>query len=249
MKAVSRTRWMALFAGAAIAAAAGAAPADYYGTAEPFASEAVYFVLTDRFVNGDPANDHRDQGGANHSFDRPLMGANGVPDNIGYLGGDFKGILDNAEYIRAMGFTAVWITPIVDNPDEAFTGGNRIGEGFFADRGKTGYHGYWGVNFYRVDEHLESEGLRFADFTRRMQCRARPQDRARHRLQPRLAVVHDAGGPAEVRRDLRRRRDACGRITRTCGRNSSTRRTRCTAGFTASRTSPSSPTSTTRTPR
>ena len=33
-----------------------------YGTREPFASEAIYFVVTDRFVNGDPGNDHRDQG-------------------------------------------------------------------------------------------------------------------------------------------------------------------------------------------
>ena len=148
--------------------AAAGAPPDYYGTAEPFAAEAVYFVLTDRFVNGDPSNDQRGQGGENRTFDRPLAGANGVADNIGYLGGDFQGILANAGYIRDMGFTAVWITPIVDNPDEAFTGGFRVGEGFFADRGKTGYHGYWGVNFYRVDEHLESPGLTFADFTRRM---------------------------------------------------------------------------------
>ena len=48
-----------------------------------------------------------------------------MSDNIGYLGGDFKGLLDNADYIRDMGFSAVWITPIVDNPDEAFTGGMR----------------------------------------------------------------------------------------------------------------------------
>jgi cyclomaltodextrin glucanotransferase len=162
-------KWAAACLVAFATTVAGAAPPEYYGTAEPFASEAVYFVLTDRFVNGDPANDQRDQGGANRTFDRPLTGANGVPDNIGYLGGDFRGILNQAGYIREMGFTAVWITPIVDNPDEAFTGGFRVGEGFFADRGKTGYHGYWGVNFYRVDEHLESEGLTFRDFTRGMQ--------------------------------------------------------------------------------
>ena len=71
-------------------------------------SEAVYFVVTDRFVNGDPANDQRDQGGpdpATRSFDRPVPGPNGESDNIGYLGGDFKGVLDNAGYIRDMGFT------------------------------------------------------------------------------------------------------------------------------------------------
>ena len=61
-----------------------------------------------------------------------------------------------------MGFTAVWITPIVDNPDEAFTGGKpAVKGGFLTDRGKTGYHGYWGVNFYELDEHLPSPGLDF----------------------------------------------------------------------------------------
>ena len=169
-------------------ASASEPPIGLYGTTEPFASEAVYFVLTDRFVNGDPANDHREQGGANRTFDRPLLGANGQPDNIGYLGGDFRGILEHADYIRAMGFTAVWITPIVDNPDEAFAGGFRIGEAFFADRGKTGYHGYWGVNFYRVDEHLESEGLTFADFTRRM--------REEHGLKVVLDIVANHGSPS-----------------------------------------------------
>ena len=51
----------------------------YYGTLEPFASEAVYFVLTDRFVNGDPSNDQRGQGKAKgdafFTFDRPVPGA------------------------------------------------------------------------------------------------------------------------------------------------------------------------------
>jgi cyclomaltodextrin glucanotransferase len=138
----------------------------FYGTLEPFASEAVYLVLTDRFVNGDPTNDHRDQGGANHSFDRPIYGPNGATDNIGYLGGDFKGLLDHSQYIREMGFTAVWITPIVDNPDEAFTGGDQVSwASFLTDRGKSGYHGYWGVNFYELDEHLPSSGLDFAGLT------------------------------------------------------------------------------------
>lgn len=137
---------------------------DYYGTLEPFAREAVYFVMTDRFVNGDPGNDHRDQGGAQRTFDIPLAPCNGVAGNIGYLGGDFKGLADHLDYIREMGFTSVWITPIVDNPDEAFTGGTAPScKGFLSDKGKTGYHGYWGVNFYKVDEHLPSPGLDFKD--------------------------------------------------------------------------------------
>jgi len=166
-----RTLLAALLPGLLFPAAAHAE--DFYGTVEPFAREAVYFVLTDRFVNGDPSNDHRDQGGAHRSFDLPTPGAPpGESDNVGYLGGDFKGILDNAGYIRDLGFTSVWITPIVDNPDEAFTGGDPvIWNGAFTDRGKTGYHGYWGINFYRLDEHLPSPGLDFAGFTRAMKDR------------------------------------------------------------------------------
>ena len=151
------------------------APApDYYGTLEPFASDAVYFVLTDRFVNGDPSNDQREQGKAKgaayYTFDRPVPGAPaGKHDNVGYLGGDFKGIADNAQYIRDMGFGAVWITPIVDNPDEAFTGGDAVKwGGMFTDRGKTGFHGYWGDNFRVLDEHLPSPGLDFRGFTTAM---------------------------------------------------------------------------------
>ena len=101
--------------------------AEFVGTDAPFASNAIYFVMTDRFVNGDPSNDQRDQGGAHRTFDIPVPGApKGESANIGYLGGDFKGVLDNAAYIRGMGFGAVWITPIVDNPNEAFTGGDPV---------------------------------------------------------------------------------------------------------------------------
>ncbi|WDS38074.1 alpha-amylase family glycosyl hydrolase [Pseudoxanthomonas sp.] len=152
------------------ASAQPAAPQDFYGTLEPFAKEAIYFVMTDRFVNGDPSNDQRDQGGEHRTFDLPVQGAPaGQSDNIGYMGGDFKGVLDNAGYIRDLGFSAVWVTPIVDNPDQAFTGGKPVTWGSVGtDQGKTGYHGYWGVNFYKLDEHLPSPGLDFAGFTKGM---------------------------------------------------------------------------------
>lgn len=153
-------------------APASVASSEYYGTLAPFAAEAVYFVLTDRFVNGDPDNDFREQGGARRSFDIPLPPCDGVSANIGYLGGDFRGLLDHADYIREMGFTAVWITPIVENPDEAFSGGDPIScSSFLSDRGKAGYHGYWGTNFHRLDEHLPSPGLDFADLTRELRAK------------------------------------------------------------------------------
>ncbi|MBK8286510.1 MAG: cyclomaltodextrin glucanotransferase [Ahniella sp.] len=161
----------------------------FYGTLEPFASEAVYFVLTDRFVNGDTRNDQRDQGGAFPTFDRPTPGGpEGQTDNVGYLGGDFRGVLDHADYIREMGFSSVWITPIIDNPDEAFTGGEPVvWGGMFTDRGKTGYHGYWGVNFWKVDEHLPSANLGFPEFTARMRERG---------LKTVLDIVANHGSPS-----------------------------------------------------
>lgn len=162
---------------------------DYYGTLSPHAADAVYFVLTDRFVDGDPSNNYPAQGGGAETgtFDRPIRLDGEPPANIGYLGGDFKGVLDHAAYIADTGFSALWITPIVDNPDEAFTGGRRPGEGGFTDRGKAGYHGYWGVNFYTVDEHLVSPGLGFPEFAAGLE---------RHGISLVLDVVCNHGSPA-----------------------------------------------------
>jgi len=189
------TGWLLLVAAAGIpACSSDAGPAtnsavEYYGTLEPFAGESIYFIVTDRFVDGDPANNFEVQGGEDlGTFDRPIEHPEGGSGNIGYLGGDFRGVLDNAAYIRGMGFSAVWLTPIVEQPDEAFSGGRTIEESAFPDRGKTGYHGYWGVNFFEVDEHLESADLRFADFTRAL--------RERHGLKFILDVVCNHGSPS-----------------------------------------------------
>ena len=143
------------------------------GTDEPFAAHAVYFLMTDRFVNGDASNDHREQGGARRTFDLPTPGGPaGEHDNVGYLGGDYRGVLDHADYMRELGFGAVWITPIVNNPDEHFSGGDPVAwKGFFTDRGKSGFHGYWGVNFFIEDEHLPSPGLHFREFTDGMRAK------------------------------------------------------------------------------
>ncbi|HRN58769.1 MAG TPA: alpha-amylase family glycosyl hydrolase [Chiayiivirga sp.] len=166
------------------ASATSAAVASYYGTLEPFAREAVYFVMTDRFVNGDPANDQRDQG----TFDIPLVSCSGVAGNIGYLGGDFRGLADHLDYIAEMGFTAVWITPVVDNPDEPFSGGTApTCGGSLADRGKTGYHGYWGVDFNTLDEHLPSPGMGFRELADALHA---------HGMKLVLDIVGNHGSPA-----------------------------------------------------
>lgn len=166
----------------------------YYGTLAPFASESVYFLMTDRFVDGDTTNNQQEQGGNYPTYQRMLSGEKGEKAYVGYMGGDFKGILNNADYISEMGFTAIWLTPIVDQPDEAFNGGEaiRFGESF-KDGGKTGYHGYWGVNFFEVDEHLPSKDLSFNQLTTQL--------REQYQIKTVLDIVTNHGSPAYTMRD------------------------------------------------
>lgn len=161
----------------------------FYGTLEPMASHSVYFLMTDRFVNADPTNDFKNQGGKYPTYRNELKGPEGKSAFVGYMGGDFKGILNNADYIADMGFGAIWLTPIVDQPDEAFSGGEKIEfGGAFKDGGKTGYHGYWGVNFFEVDEHLPSKELSFSTLTRQL--------KEKHQLKTVLDVVLNHGSPS-----------------------------------------------------
>ncbi|WP_071393869.1 alpha-amylase family glycosyl hydrolase [Bacillus tuaregi] len=83
--------------------------------------ESVYLMMIDRFNNGDQSNDE------------------GVKMNQpeAYHGGDFQGVMDQLDYIKDMGFTAISLTPAFDNVD-------------------GGYHGYWVNDFYKTDEHFGS---------------------------------------------------------------------------------------------
>ncbi|WP_133405972.1 alpha-amylase family glycosyl hydrolase [Parashewanella tropica] len=157
---------------------------DFYGTLHPFAKENVYFVITDRFVDGDKSNNYEHETG----FNKPLNWPNGDKANVGYLGGDFKGLLSQADYISDLGFTSIWMTPIVKNPADAFTGGDEIKPtGFAMDRGKSGYHGYWGVNFYELDKHLPSKDLNFQQLNEKL---------GKHGLKTIIDVVINHGSPA-----------------------------------------------------
>ncbi|OKP73737.1 pullulanase [Paenibacillus sp. P3E] len=90
----------------------------------------IYFALTDRFKDGDSTN--------NTGVDKTHLEA--------YHGGDFRGMIDNLDYLQKLGINTLWITPIVDNID--FNKGVDFGGTQYA------YHGYWAKDFTQLDEHL-----------------------------------------------------------------------------------------------
>ncbi|MBN8807880.1 MAG: alpha-amylase [Sphingomonas sp.] len=106
--------------------------------------EVIYFLLPDRFENGDPAND---RGGL--SGDRLRTGYDPTAKGF-YHGGDLKGLVKRLDYIQALGATAIWVGPIFKNKPVQGPPGNE----------SAGYHGYWIIDFTTVDPHLGTD----ADF-------------------------------------------------------------------------------------
>ncbi|APG63579.1 alpha-amylase [Sphingorhabdus lutea] len=108
--------------------------------ARPQSDEVIYFVLPDRFENGDTCNDN---GGI--KGDRLKTGFD--PSHKGfYHGGDLKGLINRLDYIQGMGVTAIWFAPIFKNKPVQ---GPKNGE-------SAGYHGYWVTDFTSVDPHFGS---------------------------------------------------------------------------------------------
>ncbi|WP_425569690.1 alpha-amylase family glycosyl hydrolase [Sphingomonas daechungensis] len=106
--------------------------------------EVIYFVLPDRFENGDTTND---KGGL--KGDRLATGFD--PAHKGFFhGGDLKGLIKRLDYIQGLGATAVWVAPIFQNKPVQGPPGQE----------SAAYHGYWITDFTRVDSHLGSN----ADF-------------------------------------------------------------------------------------
>lgn len=100
--------------------------------------EQFYFVMTDRFANGDTSND---TGGL--EGDRLTTGFDPTDKGF-YQGGDIAGLHENLDYIEGLGTTAIWLTP-------SFANKPVQGEG---ENASAGYHGYWVTDFTRIDPHL-----------------------------------------------------------------------------------------------
>lgn len=93
-----------------------------------FRDETIYFAMTTRFYDGDPKNNVLCWDGV----------ANQKENNDPAWRGDFKGLIEKLDYIKALGFTSIWITPVVQNAS-----------GF-------DYHGYHAMDFSKVDLRYES---------------------------------------------------------------------------------------------
>ena len=88
--------------------------------------DVIYLIMPDRFANGDPTNDEPVEFPGSHDRGKPRA----------YHGGDLRGIEAHLPYLKDLGITTLWLTPIVKN-------------GAPAD-----YHGYGAVDGYAVDPHL-----------------------------------------------------------------------------------------------
>jgi glycosidase len=87
-------------------------------------ADVMYLIMTDRFADGDPSNDQ-----PGYAPDAPR----------GWHGGDFRGIDEHLDYLRQLGVTTLWLTPILSNGDMP-----------------DSYHGYASVDLYAVDSHFGS---------------------------------------------------------------------------------------------
>lgn len=132
---------IALFAITSLLASTFTATAEVGPTFHPVvrtsSTDSTYFVMTDRFANGDTSND---LGGA---VDFRLASGFDPSDPGFYHGGDLPGLISKLRYIKNLGFTAIWITPPVVQ---------KVVQG-----GSAAYHGYWGLDFTTIDKHLGSE--------------------------------------------------------------------------------------------
>ncbi len=93
------------------------------------ASDAIYLITPDRFVNGDPSND--DVAGMKQKANRSDKG--------GRHGGDIQGMKNSLDYIKDLGFTSIWLNPVLENDMEVYS-----------------YHGYSTTDFYKVDPRFGS---------------------------------------------------------------------------------------------
>ena len=95
-------------------------------------SDVMYLITPDRYVNGDPENDD-----VEYMYERPNR-----DNNRGLHGGDIQGIINNLDYIEDLGFTTIWLNPVLEN-----------------NMKKSSYHGYSTTDYYKIDPRFGTNEL------------------------------------------------------------------------------------------
>ncbi|MBD2549840.1 hypothetical protein H6G65_09630 [Microcystis elabens FACHB-917] len=103
-----------------------------------FRKETIYFIVIDRFFNGNSANDGVSEK-VLHDPSHSLWGH--------YWGGDLDGIIQKADYLQELGVSAVWLSPLFEQVDDI-------------EYGHGPMHGYWTKDFKRVNPHFVRKGNR-----------------------------------------------------------------------------------------
>jgi glycosidase len=93
------------------------------------ASDVIYLITPDRFANGDESNDY-----VEGMLEKPNR-----KEAFGRHGGDIQGLVDHLDYMKYMGFTGLWLNPILEN-----------------DQYESSYHGYATTDYYKVDKRFGS---------------------------------------------------------------------------------------------
>jgi glycosidase len=99
-------------------------------------SDFIYLLMPDRFSNGDPNNDH-------YANMRDTVADRKNP--LARHGGDIQGVINHLDYIRQLGATAIWLTPVIENDMPL----EKEPSGWL-----SGYHGYWFTDHYEIDKRM-----------------------------------------------------------------------------------------------
>ncbi|HTX75264.1 MAG TPA: alpha-amylase family glycosyl hydrolase [Terracidiphilus sp.] len=130
----------------AAAAAAVCALAGVSLRSQDFKKQVIYQIVTDRFYDGDTTNDN--------PAESPGLFDSTHTQWQAYWGGDLAGIQDQLSYIKGMGATAIWVSPVVNNENL-----NCTSSGISAP-----YHGYWARDFMNIEEHFGDNSNSFSAF-------------------------------------------------------------------------------------
>ena len=101
-----------------------------------FRQETLYFIVVDRFYDGDRSNSE----GENAELYDPTRQDWGK-----YWGGDLQGVIDKLDYLKSMGVTAIWLTPLFEQIEDLFVGNAAM-------------HGYWTKDFKRMNPRFIANG-------------------------------------------------------------------------------------------